>query len=119
MTLGASLPPRSDTGSESQHRRRVDELSPEMAGRWLVVTQNSRHEWDLDVMAYTRIPGRLSLSGSFRFDRVPMAISSVDCWPRVGASSLVWLYDPDQPHGLGHWRRSSRIVSISELQPDE
>lgn len=90
-----------------------------MAGRWLIVTQNSRHEWDLDEMTYTRKPGRLSLSGSFRFDRVPMAISSVDCWPRVGASSLVWLYDPDEPQGLEHWRRSSRIASISEILPDE
>ncbi|WP_293002611.1 hypothetical protein [Mycobacterium sp.] len=100
-------------------RRRVDTLSPQLAGRWLVVTLGSQHHWDLDAMTYTRIPGRLSLSGSFRFDRVPMAISWVDRWPQFGSTSLVWLYDPDQHDGVEHWRLSSRIISISEMLPDE
>lgn len=48
-----------------------------------------------------------------------MAISWVDRWPQFGSTSLVWLYDPDQHDGVEHWRLSSRIISISEMLPDE
>jgi hypothetical protein len=86
-----------------------------MGGRWLVATQGSCHEWDLDAMTYMRIPGPGSLSGPFALDRQPMAITRVQRWPRVGSASLVWYDDPADPDRLEHWRQSSRIVSITEI----
>jgi hypothetical protein len=108
-----------DAGVICQSQRHVDRVSPGMAGRWLVVTQNSRHEWDLDAMTYTRLPGRSSLSGSFVMDSRAMPISRVDLWPQVGSTSLVWFDDPVDPAGTEHWRRSSRIISITEMHPGE
>lgn len=32
-------------------------LDPQMSGRWLVGTRNTQHLWDLDTIAYTRLPG--------------------------------------------------------------
>jgi hypothetical protein len=95
--------------------REVQELTPEMGGCWLVVTQGSRHRWNLSEMIYTRIPGPASLSGTFAFDAQPMAITRVERWPRVGSTSLVWFDDPTDPDSAEQWRQSSRIASIIEI----
>lgn len=95
--------------------RHVDQLTPGMAGRWLVTTHGSRHEWNLDAMTYMRIPGPGSPSGRFAHDGHRLAITRVADWPRIGASSLVFFDDPDDPLRTELWRRSSRITSITEL----
>jgi hypothetical protein len=95
--------------------RKLDELIPGMGGCWLIVTQGSCHMWDLDSSTYIRIPGSDSNSGPFAFDRLPMAITRVDRWPRVGSTSLIWYDDPSNPDRREHWRQSSRIISISEI----
>lgn len=93
----------------------VDELSPGMTGTWQVTTQGSYHTWNLDAMTYTRTPQLHSRSGAFEFDNQPMAITRVERWPRVGFTSLVWYADPTNPHPSEHWRRSSRIVTITRI----
>lgn len=97
--------------------KRVHELTPAMGGCWLVVTRGSVHEWDLDAMTYTRIPGSSSGSGSFDYDLQSMAITRVQRWPQVGSTSLVFYDDPSFPEGLEQWRQSSPIASITRI-PD-
>jgi hypothetical protein len=96
-------------------RCRVDALTSEMNGSWLVKTQSSEHIWNLDHMTYTRLPGSRSRSGAFAFDQRPMAITRVERWPRVGSSSLLWYDDPTDPDHTEHWRQSSGIISINEI----
>lgn len=96
-------------------QRQVDALTPGLGGRWLVETQGSTHVWDLDAMTYTRAPGPRSLSGSFDFDQQPMPIAHIERWPQVGSTSLVYLDGPHEPERAELWRRSSRIVSITEI----
>lgn len=93
----------------------VTELTPSMRGVWLVVTQGSHHVWDLDAMTYTRIPGPASLSGPFVMDGQPMPITRVQRWPRVGSTSLVFYDDPVRPLDYEHFRKSSRIESITPI----
>jgi hypothetical protein len=69
-------------------------------------------------MTYRRIPGPDSRSGPFAYDFQPMGITRVQCWPRVGATSLVFYDNPTDPHRFEQWRQSSRIVSITEIPPD-
>lgn len=99
----------------ARSRRDVDALAPQMNGSWLVTTQGSDHIWNLDHMTYTRLPRSRSRSGAFAFDRQAMAITRVERWPRVGSTSLLWYDDPTNPDDTGHWRQSSRIVSITEI----
>lgn len=94
---------------------RVQESTPGMGGRWLVVTQGSAHEWDLDAKTYMRVPGTASVSGPFAFDSQPMAITRVVRWPRVGSTSLVVYDDPAHPDALEQWRQWSQIVSITKI----
>ncbi|QNJ96471.1 hypothetical protein HZU40_11790 [Mycolicibacterium fluoranthenivorans] len=95
----------------------VDELHASMGGVWLVVTQSSHHEWDLDAMTYQRVPGPTSLSGPFPMDSQRMPITRVARWPRVGSTSLVFYDDPHRPSDYEHFRQSSRIESISRISP--
>lgn len=95
----------------------VDELLPSMTGRWLVVSQGSRHEWDLDSMTYKRIAGQDSKSGRFATDGQRMPITRVGRWPRVGSTSLVFYDDPTRPLDYEQFRRSSRIESITQITP--
>lgn len=97
----------------------VDALTPEMGGRWLVTTQGSTHEWDLDAMTYMRIPGPASRAGGFSYDEVRHHIARVGAWPSVGCVSLVFFDDPDIPEFVEQWRQSSTIVSIERLPTDE
>ena len=90
----------------------VDELSAEMAGRWLVISQGSTHLWDLDTMTYSRFPGPTSV-GRYPNDGSPMRITRVDRWPAVGSTLMVWYDDPEAPQDREHWRQSSAIVSIT------
>lgn len=92
--------------------RPVDELTAEMEGRWLVISQGSTHLWDLDNMAYRRFPGATSASGGFPHDAEPMPITRVDRWPAVGSTSMVWFDDPARPETREHWRQSSIIDAI-------
>ncbi|WIM89752.1 hypothetical protein PT015_10170 [Candidatus Mycobacterium wuenschmannii] len=93
----------------------INRLTAGMRGRWLVTTQGSRHEWDLDAMTYMRIPGPGTQSGQFPHDHQRMTITQVVRWPRVGTTSLVFYDDPSDPQRIRLWRRSSRITSITEL----
>jgi len=95
--------------------RPVEELSAELAGRWLVISQGSTHLWDLDSMTYSRFPGPTSV-GSYPYDAEPMRITRVDRWPAVGSTSMVWYDDPEHPHTREHWRQSSTIVAIVRAQ---
>lgn len=95
--------------------RHIDRLTPGMTGRWLVTTQGSHHEWDLDAMTYTRISGPASQSGRFAHDGQQLKITRVADWPRLGATSLVFLDDPSDPLRKELWRRSSRISAIAKL----
>ncbi|MDA0251814.1 MAG: hypothetical protein O2892_12105 [Actinomycetota bacterium] len=89
----------------------VDELSAELAGRWLVISQGSTHLWDLDSMTYSRFPGPMSVGG-FPCDGESMRITRVERWPAVGSTSMVWFDDPERPQEQEHWRQSSVIDSI-------
>jgi len=91
----------------------VDELDPGMGGLWLVVTQGSRHEWDLDAMTYMRVAGPDSLSGTCALDGRRLPVTRVERWPQVGSTSLVFFDDPTRPLEYEHFRRSSRIESIT------
>jgi hypothetical protein len=93
----------------------IDRLNPGMRGRWLVTTQCSRHEWDLNEMTYMRIPGSNSQSGHFPHDHQRMKITRVARWPRIGTTSLVFYDDPEHPQRTELWRLSSRIIAITEL----
>jgi len=95
--------------------RRVSELAPGMTGRWLVATQGSTHEWNLDTLTYMRIPGPDSLSGPFTLDLERIRITRVSRWPCVGSTTLLFYDDPMRPFDLEHWRQSSRIDSMTEL----
>lgn len=94
----------------------VDELTPDMGGRWLVETQGSRHEWDLDAMTFMRMPGPDSLSGGMRFDGEPMTITRVQRWPKVGSVSILFYDDPTIPEFVEYWRQSSTIKSITPIK---
>ncbi|ANE78458.1 hypothetical protein A7U43_03085 [Mycobacterium adipatum] len=93
----------------------LDELGPGVGGSWLVVTQGSRHEWDLDAMTYMRMPGPASLSGQFAMDGQRLRITRVERWPRVGFTSLVFFDDPTRPLDYEHFRQSSQIESITQI----
>lgn len=94
-------------------RLSVQELGLGMRGRWLVTTRGSTHVWDLDTMTCTRRPGPTTGSGAFAYDDVPVRISRVERWPRVGATFLFWFDDPRAPQVHEHWRQSSSIASIT------
>lgn len=106
----------SDDGGGSE--KSAVELAPSMGGRWLVTTQGSTHEWDLDAMTYMRMPGAESRSGGFPMDGERVLITRVGRWPRVGSTSFLWCDDPASPDRLEHWRQSSTIVSITPLPDD-
>lgn len=109
--------PDSEHGPGRPPGNSVEELRPEMRGRWLVTTQGSRHVWDLDTMTYRRMPGATSRAGAMPHDQVMLQINRVVSWPRVGECSFIWCDDPDNPL-MEHWRRSSTITSIDRL-PEE
>jgi hypothetical protein len=96
--------------------RDVDALTPGINGSWLVKTQGSDHIWNLDHETYTRIPQSHSRSGAFAFDHQPMSITRVERWPRIGSTSLLWYNDPTDSDLTEHWRQSSSVVSITEIQ---
>lgn len=93
----------------------VDELTEGMGGKWLVTTQGSSHEWDLDNMTYKRIPGPESRAGAMSQDGDVMRITRVDRYPKVGNVSFVW-YDDPSDFVIEHWRQSSTIVSIVKME---
>lgn len=113
--MSASTPPRTDGDASKSNPRQVEALTADMHGMWVVESQHSRHVWNLDAMTYTRIPGPGSPVGHFVLDMRPLPISRVDRWPSVGSTSLVWFDDPSDPQAIEHWRRSSRIVTITEM----
>ncbi|EFV14710.1 hypothetical protein [Segniliparus rugosus] len=96
----------------------VEELTSDMRGLWLVVTQGSRHIWDLETHppGYVRVPGPQSLSGAFPMDRQLVRLSRVGRWPKIGGTSLVFFDVPDDPM-KEYWRQSSAIARIERL-PD-
>lgn len=112
----ATVPVMTNPCSESD-RVDVDELLPGMTGVWRVVSQGSRHEWDLDAMTYMRIAGQESISGRFAMDGQRMRITRVGRWPRVGSTSLVFYDDPMRPLDYEQFRQSSRIESITQIAP--
>lgn len=91
----------------------VEELDETSTGRWLVTTIQSQHIWDCDARTYQRMPG--PDGKQFAHDNRVVAITRVERWPRVGATSLVWFDDLDHPHLLEQWRQCSRIQSIQRL----
>ena len=73
----------------------VQELRPEMGGRWEVRTRSSKHIRDLDQFTYTRLPG--ADSTPMRYDSEPMPMTRVGAWPFVGQRTLVFFDDPNDP----------------------
>ncbi|ULN47859.1 hypothetical protein MI170_00245 [Mycolicibacterium goodii] len=114
--MHATVPVMTNSREESD-RVGVDELLPGMTGVWLVVSQGSRHEWDLDAMTYMRIAGQDSESGRFALDGQRMPITRVGRWPRVGSTSLVFYDDPARPLEYEQFRQSSRVESITRITP--
>lgn len=113
--LGGRVRPVTIGWHEVESRRfaqPVNELTAELDGRWLVISQGSTHLWDVDNMTYSRFPGSASASGDFPYDAAPMPITRVDRWPAVGSTSLVWYDDPACPETREHWRQSSIIDAI-------
>jgi hypothetical protein len=99
---------------------RVDELTKDMTGRWLVVTQGSTHLWDLDDKTVVRQPGPTSLSGTFDADGEPLKIVEVVRWPKVGATFELFFEHPDVLSVFGEkWRRSSLIDSIQSYEEEK
>lgn len=94
--------------------RSVEALGPEDRGVWLVTTGTTRHVFDLDARTYRRVTGPDSTPIDLSDKTVRFTL--VEWWPRVGEMHLVWFDDPDDP-GMEHFRRSSRIRSIVEIQP--
>lgn len=117
MSVGHAIVPDMAHAAKPDPHMPVDELDASMGGVWLVVTQGSRHEWDLDAMTYQRVPGPTSRSGRFAMDGQRMPITRVERWPRVGSTSLVFYNDPNRPFDYEHFRQSSRIESISRISP--
>lgn len=102
-------PPNDETPEDGY----VDELDETSTGRWLVTTVRSQHIWDCDARTYQRLPGHDGKQ--FAHDNRIAAITRVERWPRVGATSLLWFDDPNHPHQLEHWRQCSWIQSIQRL----
>lgn len=96
-------------GSQSS---KVERLGPHTLGRWRVVTERAVHLWDLDRMAYVRIPGLDS--EAFGWDGSPQAIVDVRKWPVVEETFCIYVSPPENPLA-GQWRISSRIHRI---EPD-
>ena len=95
----------------------VDELTPDMKGKWLVTTQGSTHIWDLDDMTYKRQPGKSS--PQFSEDMQIVKLTRVEIWPKVGFRSMLFYDDPDDPQHVEQWRISSRIESIVRISTAE
>ena len=92
----------------------VQELTPDMGGRWLVTTQGSTHIWDLDSWTYERRPG--AGRGNFGGDGVPQPIWCVKRFPRVGESFYVEL---DESLTQIQFRISTEVRRIERItQPD-
>lgn len=88
----------------------VTELTEGMGGRWLVVTRDSTHIWDLDAMTYTRHPG--ANAARMPEDNTPQPITGIGRYPSVGGRSYVEF----DPGGLSiEWRVCGRIERIERL----
>lgn len=87
----------------------VERLGPEMRGCWRVTTRKSVHMWDLDQWTYRRLPGELSKS--FVGDGQEAPIYSVERWPQVGQSFLVYVDDLSD-WTMAQMRLSSPVQSI-------
>ena len=95
----------------------VTELGPESGGRWLVTTKSSRHVWDLTgPLTYTRLPGPAATP--MAFDSIPVAVTRVIAWPKVGQSAGVWFDEPVGPGeftAIEHWRVCAFVISIESF----
>lgn len=93
----------------------IEELTPEMTGRWLVTTQSgTQHIWDLDAMTYQRIHAG---TNAFEYDGEILNITRVEWWPKIGQRSYLFFDDLRDPIFLEQWRISSTIQKI-ELLPN-
>lgn len=97
----------------------VDELTDQMVGQWTVVTQGTRHLFDLDAGTYTRHAGLESLSGVMRYDTGAHHITHIDTWPKVGAEFRLRHANPDPKDHREVWRISSTVASITRTINDE
>ena len=91
---------------------RVDQLTPETGGRWIVETRSSVHVWDLEALTYTRLPR--TPEAAMAIDATPQPITEVAIWPRVGGASLVLFDEPGDPD-QEHWHKSGTILAITRL----
>ncbi|NYF99679.1 hypothetical protein [Janibacter cremeus] len=81
--------------SDGSHASEVERLGPEMTGRWRVVTQRAVHLWDLDRMAYVRLPG--FESDAFDWDGTQELLVEVREWPVVDKTFYVYIAPPENP----------------------
>jgi hypothetical protein len=95
----------------------VGQLTPESAGRWLVITRGAEHVFDLDARTYRRKPRHGS--ARFPYDGVAVPITRVPLWPKVGSSFLIWYDDRDFPDTLERWHLSSPVASIRYVGDDQ
>jgi hypothetical protein len=91
----------------------VDHLGPDSTGRWLVRSRGSEHLFDLDAGTYRRTPG--PGRGRFPNDGHTVRLASVERWPRVGGTFLIWIDDREHPDVLEHWHQSSVVQSITRF----
>lgn len=91
----------------------TDFLDRTSTGRWLITTQGSQHILDLDAGTWKRIPGEGR--SSFSHDDEVLEFTRIEAWPRVGSIFRVVFDDPGMPDYVEHWRQSSTIKSIEEM----
>jgi hypothetical protein len=96
----------------------IEELTPYMTGEYIVTTFNgTQHYWNLDEMTYKRI--HTSGNNPMDYDGVLVQLTSVELWPKVGASSWIWYDDPNDPVHIEQYRVSSTIQSIEKIEKAE
>lgn len=94
----------------------VSQLGPDSTGQWLVRSQSSEHEFDLDARTYRRRPG--PGHRRFRNDARIVRLTRVVRWPKVGGTFFIWVDDHEYPDLVEHWHQSSSIRSITAVTPE-
>lgn len=93
----------------------VEEVTrlPVAGGLYLVRSVGSLHFFDLDALAYLRLPG--DRSNTFPHDLAALRLTAVERAPAVSDSFFIWVDDPREFAVMDYWRQSSTISAIYHL----
>lgn len=91
----------------------VEELTPDMTGRWIVQTQGTLHVFDLDARTYERRQhdGLNPMRGDRTVRSLPR--DSIIDWPKVGSLFRIVVSVDGYEGYIGSVRTSSLIRSIT------